>query len=449
MTYPLRGIVEGFYGRPWTFEDRLDMFGFMQQHDLNAYIYAPKDDELHRDNWRMAYAETALGQFRTLAMAAQDHGIFFTFAMSPGLDLAYAEDGEIDALLAKVEPLLAMGVPSLGVFFDDVPPELGHETDRARYGNLGEAQADFLGRLHTRLPDVHWITVPTYYCGESNIPYLHSLAATPLAIDIMWTGPAICSREIRSDHMLDVADVLRRPAVLWDNYPVNDAAMIDELHIAPYRQRDGNLPVRGIYLNPMSLVQASKLPLATFADYVSDHNWYSPDVSWRKAATELVGADLTGPGLVDALAVFAESVTLSHLAPEQPQAMLDLVAPFKENRLPYTPNPAPAHLQAGTARMRAAHDQLFAAIERVPLLAEIEPWLVEYGHWIAMLEIVVEFFAQAREEDGIDDMQAIEALRARISDGLKASVDFRTATCGHVIRDFLLDRLRKSGEPVS
>ena len=60
MTIPLRGIVEGFYGRPWTHEARIDMFAFMQAHGLNAYIYAPKDDELHRDSWRTPYDAASL-----------------------------------------------------------------------------------------------------------------------------------------------------------------------------------------------------------------------------------------------------------------------------------------------------------------------------------------------------------------------------------------------------
>ncbi len=52
---PLRGIVEGFYGTPWTTTDRMDILGFCGEHGLNAYIYAPKDDPYHRDKWREPY----------------------------------------------------------------------------------------------------------------------------------------------------------------------------------------------------------------------------------------------------------------------------------------------------------------------------------------------------------------------------------------------------------
>ena len=48
----LRGIVEGFYGTPWNFDIRADLLNFCGEYNLNAYIYAPKDDPYHRDKWR-------------------------------------------------------------------------------------------------------------------------------------------------------------------------------------------------------------------------------------------------------------------------------------------------------------------------------------------------------------------------------------------------------------
>ncbi len=298
-----------------------------------------------------------------------------------------------------------------------------------------------------RLGEVHLMTVPTYYCGNPDRPYLHSLGTMPSSIDIMWTGPAICSEKISNEHMLAVATVLQREPIIWDNYPVNDAAMIAELHIGPYRGRDGNLPVRGVYANPMSMVAASKLSLITFADYASNPNWYAPDQSWQHAAQALLGIELAAE-----LSVFAESVTISPLTPQQPQAMLDLVEPFADNRLPYTPNPAPAHLRQGTARMRKAHDQLVAAVHTESFLKEIEPWLNEYGRWIDMLEDVSAYieirFAGEEVIEG-KKLESLTLIRDRIRAGLKEAVDFRTVTCGDVLRTFLQDLLRKTGEPLA
>ena len=288
--------------------------------------------------------------------------------------------------------------------------------------------------------------MPTYYCGSPERPYLYSLGTMPAAIDVMWTGPAIAGEDQQQTH----GGRCRRPAARadsWDNYPVNDAAMIAELHIGPYRGRDGNLPVRGVYANPMSLVAASKLPLATFANYASDPNWYVPEQSWQHTAQAMLGQELA-----EALSVFAESVTISPLTPEQPQAMLDLIEPFEENRLPYTPNPAPEHLRQGTARMRQAHDQLAKASSKVPFLREIEPWLNEYGRWIDMLEdvsayIEIRFASEDEPED--DRSETLTQIRDPIRDGLKEAVDFRTVTCGDVVRNFLQDLVRKTGEPLA
>lgn len=434
MTDQYNGIVEGFYGRPWTHQERLEMFAFMQSRGLNGYIYAPKDDALHRDNWRAPYPDDALARFATLAQAARDHGIHFTFAVSPGLSLCYSDPVELNALLAKLQPIIDLGVPSIGIFFDDVPPELAHPADQARYKSLGEAQADLLTRLHQALPDQHLITVPTFYCGEPQIPYLHDLAAMPEAVEIMWTGPAVCSHTITQAHMAAVAQVLKRPALLWDNYPVNDARMVGELHIAPYSRREANLPVRGIYLNPMSLAHASKFGLGTFARYLTEQEAYAPEVAWQVEATALVGS-----GLVDALAVFAEAVTISPLAPEEPPAMRDLIAPFSANLLPYLENPALPHLRKGTERMRRAHDRLQQARADTAIIADMGLWLDEYDRWIAMLEAAAQILAPMLDESdqGPERRAAAQSAAMTLRQGLKEAVDFRTVTCGYTIRNFL------------
>ena len=37
---PLRGVVEGFYGTPWTFEDRADIIDFCRQNNLSQCVTA-------------------------------------------------------------------------------------------------------------------------------------------------------------------------------------------------------------------------------------------------------------------------------------------------------------------------------------------------------------------------------------------------------------------------
>lgn len=54
---PIRGVIEGFYGKPWSDEARKDMFEFMGKHGMNTYIYSPKNDPYLRDKWRDLYPE--------------------------------------------------------------------------------------------------------------------------------------------------------------------------------------------------------------------------------------------------------------------------------------------------------------------------------------------------------------------------------------------------------
>lgn len=53
----LWGVVEGFYGKPWDAEQRRELLQWEQQWQLNAYLYAPKDDRKHRAAWRVLYDE--------------------------------------------------------------------------------------------------------------------------------------------------------------------------------------------------------------------------------------------------------------------------------------------------------------------------------------------------------------------------------------------------------
>ncbi|KAJ8377313.1 hypothetical protein AAFF_G00261620 [Aldrovandia affinis] len=52
----LCGVVEGFYGRPWSIEQRKVLFQWMRRWGLNTYLYGPKDDLKHRLLWREVYS---------------------------------------------------------------------------------------------------------------------------------------------------------------------------------------------------------------------------------------------------------------------------------------------------------------------------------------------------------------------------------------------------------
>lgn len=55
---PNRGVVEGFYGTPWSHQVRMSLIDFYGKFKMNTYLYGPKDDPFHScPNWRLPYPE--------------------------------------------------------------------------------------------------------------------------------------------------------------------------------------------------------------------------------------------------------------------------------------------------------------------------------------------------------------------------------------------------------
>ncbi len=118
-----RGVVEGFYGTPWSHNARLRQLQFYGENKMNTYIYGPKDDPYHSSpNWRLPYPEKEAKQLQELVKVAQENEVDFVWAIHPGQDIKWnKEDREL--LLAKFEKMYHLGVRSFAVFFDDISGE--------------------------------------------------------------------------------------------------------------------------------------------------------------------------------------------------------------------------------------------------------------------------------------------------------------------------------------
>jgi hyaluronoglucosaminidase len=291
-TFAVRGIVEGFYGPPWTHAERLDAISFLAPRGLNAYVYAPKDDAKHRAEWRVPYDADERARFRALAAHADAHGARFGFAISPGLDIDYESDADRAAVFAKLDPLLDAGVPWFLLLLDDIPMQPGLAPRQA-------ALAGWLrGRLRELRADASLTLCPTEYVGTRPSPYLGELGAgLPDDVDVMWTGPTVCSPTLHADDARGWTDALRgHRTIVWDNTPVNDATMVNELHLGPYLGRDAALAdlVGGVLCNPMTQARASLVQLATAMDFLRDPDAYDAPKSWAAACAD-VGGDRAAP----------------------------------------------------------------------------------------------------------------------------------------------------------
>jgi hyaluronoglucosaminidase len=305
-SFAVRGIVEGFYGLPWSHDARLDAITFLAPRGLNAYVYAPKDDAKHRAAWREPYDAEELARFHELATHAAERGVQFGFAISPGLDMAYRAEHERAALYEKLRPLVDAGVPWFLLLVDDISMRPGLAAEH------GELATWLWERLRAARADVAMALCPTEYVGTRPSPYLEVLGAgLPADIDVMWTGPTVCSPAINADDARAWAQALGDHRVLvWDNYPVNDASMANSLHLGPYRGRDAKLVdvVGGVLCNPMTQPRASLIALSTAMEFLSAPDEYDEAAAWQRAIDD-VGGERAQPLAVLARACADSPVT--------------------------------------------------------------------------------------------------------------------------------------------
>jgi hyaluronoglucosaminidase len=296
----IRGVIEGFYGPPWTHDERLDMIRFCGAEGLNTWVHAPKDDPYHRKQWRDRYPEEQLAQLAELVDEGRRHGVDFAYAIAPGLDIQYTSDAELATLVEKCEQVKSIGVSSVQLLWDDIEHDLPHPEDAARYGAAerpsGAAQCEFTNRFRAAFPqDEPLVVCPMGYAGTENTPYRRSFSdGLHPEIVVYWTGPEVVSIGISRESLnLCVRRFGGHTLMLWDNYPVNDFEP-ERLFLGPLLGRDPRLAdgrCAGYIANAMLQAVPSKLALATVGDWTRDPHGYDPVVSYERALSTY-GADV-------------------------------------------------------------------------------------------------------------------------------------------------------------
>lgn len=291
MSFAVRGLIEGFYDRIWTWEERRRVAAFVGERGFDTYVYAPKTDRLQNREWRTPYRAEHRAALRAFGEHCRDSGLTFWIGLRP-VGISYVDPQDADVLVAKLRDHLDLGADRLVILADDIPFELD-QASTARFARLAEAHAWLvelaLARLELAPEQVAFC--PTEYHGPGS-DYLARLGSElPAGVDLCWTGPEVCSPAITAADADAIANLLRRPPLIWDNYPVNDAVMRGELHLGPIRGRDPSLDdhVSGVLVNPAIEPEATLIPLATWAEYLSDPRAYDADAAWRRALRSVGG----------------------------------------------------------------------------------------------------------------------------------------------------------------
>lgn len=268
------GLIEGFYGPPWTWRHRHEVCTAVAGAGMDTYVYAPKDDPYHREKWRDPYPKH---QIEALGRFVEECPLRVGVAIAPGLSMDSDDDADRAALLAKVDQMLTTGSDLLLLCFDDIEPA----------PELGARHAALVNWLRERLDgDVELVLVPLHYTGTRSSAYLRDLHALDRSVPIVWTGEAVVNQTITIDDALAWSDVMEgRAPLLWDNTPVNDAVMSDRLFTGPLRGRQPGLMqhLSGYLANPMVQPGPSIAPLCSAAAWARGAD---PVDAWRDACGE-------------------------------------------------------------------------------------------------------------------------------------------------------------------
>ncbi|KEF19080.1 hyaluronidase [Streptomyces rimosus] len=445
----VRGMTEGFFGQPWTPQQRLDQLDFMGRTKQNRYLYAPGDDPYRQFRWREPYPAAQRDDFRALAERARANHVTLAWAVSPGQAMCMSSEDDIKALRRKVDAMWALGVRAFQLQFQDVSYSEWHcDADADTFGSGPEAAAkahakvaDALAEhLAEKYPGAAPLSLmPTEYYQDGSTAYRDALAAALSdRVEVAWTGVGVVPRTITGAELSKARQAFGHPMVTMDNYPVNDYAQ-DRIFLGPYTGREPAVATGSTALlaNAMAQPTASRVALFTAADFAWNPRGYRPGASWQAAVDDLAGGDAASRAALHALAGNDAS---SVLGTDESAYLRPLIETFWKTRAAATNSgdrdDDERYTQAA-ARLRAAFHTMSGAPERLaPALAdEVRPWARQLARYGSAGERAVDMLVAQARGDGAAAWSAQRAVQ-----DLRKKIKKSPATVGKGVLGPFLDR---------
>jgi hyaluronoglucosaminidase len=359
-SFRYRGIIEGFYGKPWSHEERLDEVDFMNKYRMNAFMYAPKDDIYHRKLWRELYPADDLKRLLEIKAKCDSLDIDFYYCISPGNDFNYCDEHEFKALFAKLDQVMENGVRYFGLLMDDIDYKLKGAT-KDRFTRPGIAHAYICNKVNSYLKehliDYRLIMCPTEYHQNDDNLYRYDLdTMMDKNIAVFFTGDAVCAEVITESIAASVHEDFNHPQYIWENHPVNDY-LPSRLFTGPIRNRSRRMPehVDGYITNPMNQWQMSKVGVASCAMYAWNAEGYDEEKAYLEGLSNY-------EGLFDEIKTFCDA---------NRSTVVDHYDNFDFEQLVKQENYE--EILAYYQKLSSAAASLMK--ENLPVIAEIKPWL--------------------------------------------------------------------------
>ena len=417
-----RGVVEGYYGIPWSYEARMSQFRFYGRNKMNLYIYAPKDDPLHHgEGCYQAYPEGKAFELAALVRCARENRVRFVWAIHPANTVNWDENGgrnQMDALCAKLEKMYQIGIRDFGVLVDDSFGEIGKPERQVQLCNY------ILEHFIRKHPDVNQelIMCPTGYNRSwTNEQFLTTIGnGLHKDIHVMWTGNTVV-HDITLEGQQWVNPLVKRPTFIWWNWPCNDfkpsrLSMGRTYGLSQHPDMTGQMS--GFVANPMERAEASKVGLFGVAGYTWNIRDFNSERTWRDGISRLY------PRCASAMQTFCEHN--SYLLPnghgyyrEESVALGDLPARFREGVLRGAPDEEICNrMLVLFSTVASAGEKLRDSRTLGALRREISPWIhAFYTTGMAGIDGVRALLSNSLQERMdiffrmVDKLNAIKALR--------------------------------------
>ena len=295
MTPPL-GLIEGYYGKPWSWLAREETISFLKPHGYEFYIYAPKADPYLRERWREHHPSDTEHALRRVAGHCSKNKVSFGVGLSPyELYRDFNSDSQ-SALADKLAQFDDWGIEFLAILFDDMRGDLP---------DLAATQTEIMHWVAARTKAKKLIVCPSYYTDDPVLDrffgrrppnYLEDFGRLlDPSIEIFWTGEEVCSKEYSPGHLARVTDQLRRKPFLWDNYPVNDGQRMSQfLHVRAFtgRHADIGAHLSAHSVNPALQPVLSRIPAVSLAESYRLGDAYEYGAAFAHAAETVAGVEL-------------------------------------------------------------------------------------------------------------------------------------------------------------
>lgn len=281
-----RGFIEGYYGNPWSTNDRINLMKWAGYYKLNSYIYAPKNDPKHNEQWRQMYSEDELKKMIIpLSEAGQKSKCRFVYALHPFMhnpikfssDEQYAKDLQIvkDKFTQVIEK---GGVRQIAILADDA-----NNVGGKNYILFLNDMVDWLETMKEKYPDLKmnlpFCTQEYMYGGEE---YYRDF---PENVQIVMTGGKIWG-EVSDNFTNTFTKKAGRGPYMWINWPCSDNSK-KHLIMGGYdtflHPNVNPENIQGIVLNPMQQSEPSKVAIFGNACYAWNiwEDKASADQAWN------------------------------------------------------------------------------------------------------------------------------------------------------------------------